>query len=92
MSSRAAIQKAYRRRSKAVRCVLCVEVDEVNVAEALASHGLLAAGQRDDRKAMAAAAARLLELLPRIPIAVTGNAAPSAPVLCRGGDDRESGD
>jgi hypothetical protein len=90
MSSPADKQRAYRRRRGDGKIVLAVEVDEIAAAEALVTHGLLRRCDADDRRALGDAASRLIDLLAKVPV-TTGNATPSAPMLC-GRDDRKSGD
>src|SRR5262245_34423901 len=63
MISSAEKQRAYRERRDAGRCVLSVEANEVDLAELLISAGLLSRDLEDNRAAIEAATAKLLQLI-----------------------------
>jgi hypothetical protein len=66
VSGAARYQRRYRERTKAGLCVLRVQVDIVAWTEALIYCGMLQPADYDDKAAIEAATARIIELLPEL--------------------------
>jgi ABC-type Mn2+/Zn2+ transport system ATPase subunit len=62
-AARSARQRAYRARKHEGRITLPVEVDEVALSAALIEAGLLRPAEQDDRRKLAEALARVVEII-----------------------------